>query len=84
MRSDSVNKTPVQKVVYVVAILCYLCAAGCVVAAFLYESAQTNDPIRASLMAAVVFFVGCGVVLHVMATARLKGVLSGSGDIKED
>ncbi len=78
------KKYLIQKIVFVVAILCYLAAVACVFAAVLYESAQTNDPVRGSLMAAVVFFLGCGVVLHVMATARLKGVLSGSGDIEDD
>jgi hypothetical protein len=33
-------------------------------------------------MASAVFFVGCGVVLHVIGTARLAGVLSGSGDLE--
>jgi len=84
MSCGPVKKTLTQKIIFVVAIICYLAAVACVFAAFLYESAQTSDSVRASLMAAVVFFIGCGVVLHVMATARLRGVLSGSGDIKED
>jgi hypothetical protein len=41
-----------------------------------------QNPIRASLTASVVFFVGCGLVLHVSGTARLAGVLSGSGDLE--
>jgi drug/metabolite transporter (DMT)-like permease len=84
MPCDPVKKSFTQKIVFVVAIICYLAAIACAFAAFLHESADPNDPIRASLMAAVVFFVGCGVVLHVIATARLGGVLSGSGDIEGD
>ena len=84
MSCDPGKKTVPQKIIFVVAIICYLAAVACVFAAFLYESAQTSDPLRGSLMAAVVFFVSCGVVLHVIANARLGRVLSGSGDIKED
>jgi hypothetical protein len=28
----------------------------------------------------VVFFIGCGIVLQVIGTTRLKGILSGSND----
>ena len=78
-------KKPVgQRVAFAVALLCYAVAAGCALAAFVYESTGPNDPVRAALMATVVFFVGCGVVLHVIGTARLKGVLSGSGHIDDD
>lgn len=73
-----------QKIAYGVAILCYAAAVASALAAFLYQSPLSNDPIRASLMAAVVFFVGCGVVLHVIGTARLNGILSGSGNIDDD
>jgi hypothetical protein len=66
------------------AILCYISAVASALAAFLHQSTQSGDPVRASLMAAVVFFVGCGVVLHIIGTARLKGVLSGSGTIDSD
>lgn len=73
-----------QRITYVLALLCYVAAAGCALAALLYESTQPNDPVRAALMATVVFFIGCGVVLHVIGKARLKGVLSGSGPIGDD
>jgi len=66
------------------AVLCYVAAFACALGAFLYQGTQSGDPVRASLMAAVVFFVGCGVVLHIIGTARLKGVLSGSGAIDND
>jgi len=70
---------PAQRIVFAIALLCYAAAVACAVSAVVYQSDTPNDPIRASLMAAVVFFVGCGVVLHVIGTARLKGILSGSG-----
>jgi uncharacterized membrane protein len=72
-----------QRLAFVVAILCYLAALVCALAAVFYRGAQPSDPVQASLMAAVVFFIGCGVVLHVIGKARLKGVLSGSGDIDD-
>lgn len=70
-----------QRIAFAAAILCYAAAVASAFAAFLYQSTSSGDPVRASLIAAVVFFVGCGVVLHIIGTARLKGVLSGSGDI---
>jgi hypothetical protein len=69
-----------QTISLAIAALCYLAAAGCAVAAFLHEMSGPNDPIRGSLMAAVVFFIGCGIVLQVIGTTRLKGILSGSND----
>lgn len=78
---DPMKKPLGQRIAFVVAILCYVAAVASALAAFLYQSTLPNDPVRASLMASIVFFVGCGVVLHVIGTARLKGVLSGSGDI---
>lgn len=65
-----------QRVALVAAVLCYIAATACALAAWLYDSATPNDPIRASLMASVVFFVGCGIVLQVIGNARLKGILS--------
>lgn len=65
-----------QKISFALAILCYLAAAACTAAAILYPG-DANDPIRAAFMASVVFFVGCGIVLHVIGTARLKGLISG-------
>ena len=73
-----------QRIALAVALVCYAAALGSAVAAFLYQSALPGDPVRASLMAAVVFFIGCGVVLHIIGTARLKGVLSGSGHIDDE
>jgi len=69
-----------QKITLLVAGLSYAGALACALGAFFYPSQREDDPIVASLMAAVVFFVGCGVVLQVIGTARLQGLLSGSGD----
>lgn len=81
---DSVKKPLGQRIAFAVAILCYAAAVASALAAFLYQSAPSDDPVRASLMAMVVFFIGCGVVLHIIGTARLKGVLSGSGHVNDD
>ena len=73
-----------EEIALVIAVLCYLAAAGCGLGAVLYSSDTIGDPIRASLMAATVFFISCGVVLQVIGTARLRGVLSGSGEHDPD
>lgn len=73
-----------QRIAFVVAVSCYVAAVVAAIAAFLHENASPEDPVRAALMATVVFFVGCGVVLHVIGRARLKGILSGSGDIDRE
>ena len=65
-----------QTVALFFAVLSYLAAVGAALAAFMHDGELPADPIRASLMASVVFFVGCGVVLHVIGTARLSGILS--------
>ncbi len=70
------KKTFGQKIAYLMAMLSFLAAAGCVVAVFVYQTTMELDPIRGSLMASVVFFIGVGVVLYVIGTARLKGLLS--------
>lgn len=74
------SRHPSQKIAYAIALLCYAAALGCAVAAFFHDSGTPNDPVLASLMASVVFFIGCGIVLHVIATARLRGILSGRDD----
>ena len=71
-----------QKIAYVIAMLCYALGAASALGAVFYPAETPQDPIRASLMASVVFFVGCGVVLHVIGTAKLSGILSGSGDLE--
>lgn len=73
-----------QKIANVIAILCYTLGAASALGAMFYRAEVPQDPVHASLMASVVFFIGCGVVLHVIGMARLAGVLSGDGEIKED
>ena len=73
-----------QRIAFAVAILCYAAAVASGFAAVVYQSASSNDAIRASLMASVVFFIGCGVVLQVIGTARLKGILSVTNHVDGD
>ena len=81
MTATTQYKRPIgQKIALAIAMLSYAAAAACGIGALLYRSDVESDPIQASLMAAVVFFIGCGVVLQVIGTARLNGVLSGSGE----
>ena len=71
------QRHPAQQFAFIVAIGCYLAAVGCAVGAVIYDGGTPTDPVRAALMASVVFFAGCGVVLHVIGNARLRGLLSG-------
>jgi len=65
-----------QKISLIIAIFCYLAAGGFLLASLLYEPARSGDPVHASFMASVIFFIGCGIVLHVIARTRLKGLVS--------
>ncbi|MCU7802217.1 MAG: hemerythrin family protein [Candidatus Thiodiazotropha sp. (ex Lucinoma annulata)] len=67
------KRRPIQKVLIVIAVISYLAAIACGVAAF-YFGKGTFDPITASLMASVVFFVGVGVVLHVISNTDLPNL----------
>lgn len=69
-----------QRIAFGSALLCYAAALACAIGAYIYDGSQAGDPVRASLLASVVFFVGCGIVLQVIGRARLRGVLSGGGD----
>lgn len=73
-----------QKISLAFAALFYLGAAVCALGAIFFTSEEPGDPIRASLMASVVFFVGGGVVLQVIGTTRLKGLLSGTPHSTDD
>ncbi len=64
------RRRPLQKALFVVALISYLAALVCVVAA-IYLNSGTQEPWVASLMASVVFFTGVGVVLHVIARTDL-------------
>lgn len=65
-----------QKIAFLFAVLCYIAAVGCAATAVLLPG-DVDDPVRGAFMSSVVFFIGCGVVLHVIGTARLKGIISG-------
>ena len=61
-----------QKIAFVSAIIFYLLGIGCVIAALYYDhQLGSNNPIVASLMASVVFFIGAGIVLHVIGKVDL-------------
>ena len=71
-----------QKIANVIAMLCYSLGVASALGAIFYHAEVPHDPVRASLMALVVFFIGCGVVLHVIGMARLAGILSGDDEIE--
>lgn len=70
-------KTFGQKISLVFAGLCYLASVACMLGAAFHESEVSQDVIQASLLASMVFFLTTGIVLHVIGTARLKGIISG-------
>lgn len=64
-----------QKVSFVVAIIFYVAAVVCIAAVVYYgNTLGKEDPIVAALAATVVFFVGAGIVLHVMGKANLPNL----------
>ena len=60
----------IQTLLLFIAVLSYIAAVVCAVAAG-YPGTGFSDEIVGSLMASVVFFLGVGIVLHVLANARL-------------
>lgn len=61
-----------QKVSFIIAIISYIAAIGCIAATVYYSGELGSDhPVVASFGAAVVFFVGAGVVLHVIGKVNL-------------
>ncbi|WP_428603317.1 hemerythrin family protein [Sedimenticola sp.] len=61
-----------QKASFFVAIISYLAGIGCVLATIYYSNELGgNHPVVASFGAAVVFFVGAGIVLHVIGRVDL-------------
>ena len=78
-----------QKISFFVAIVFYLAAVGCVAALLYWTGPLGSDhPIIASLSASVVFFLGAGIVLHVIGRAdlpdlRIKGRDAGGTTPKE-
>ena len=69
------SKTFSQKITFTIALLCYLIAVGCVIGAVSAGSGEEASMLRASLGATAFFFFTTGVVLHVIGTAKLKGLL---------
>jgi len=68
-----------QKVAFVIAIICYVAAAGCIAGVFYFGSTLgSEDPIVASLAATVVFCLGAGIVLHVIGRANLPDLRIGN------
>ena len=61
-----------QKISFAIAILCYIAAVACVGATFHYHGQLGGkSPVVASLAATVVFFLGVGIVLHVIGRADI-------------
>ena len=66
------SRKPAQKVSLIFAYICY--GIGCItliIAGYQGTMLGTNNPVFASLAASVVFFIGCGIVLHVMGVVSL-------------
>ena len=61
---------PIQKFLVAIAIISYLAAVACGVALVFFDAIM-SDPIAASFMASIVFFIGVGVVLQVIGTVNL-------------
>lgn len=67
-----------QKAAFFTAIVFYTAAFACVLAvAYGYTQFGGNSPIVASFAASVVFFIGAGVVLHVIGRADLPSLRVG-------
>ncbi|MCW8946928.1 MAG: hemerythrin family protein [Sedimenticola sp.] len=61
-----------QKVSFIIAIISYFAAIGCLAATYIYSGSLGSDhPVVASFGAAVVFFIGVGIVLHVIGRVNL-------------
>jgi uncharacterized membrane protein len=69
-----------QKIALVFAYLCYLLAVASGIGVVFYEGERGKDPIEASLIASVLFFISVGIVLHVIASSRLKGPFPEQGE----
>ena len=64
------KRKPFQKVAMIIAIISYIAAAACGVAAGVLGGGL-GDPVTGSFMASVVFFAGAGIVLHVIGSVNL-------------
>ena len=64
-----------QKIAFIFAMISYFSAVVC--GYFTYAKGAElgmDHPVPASFMAAIVFFVGAGIVLHVIGTANLPSL----------
>lgn len=70
---------PGQHIAFSIALLCYLCGALCLAAIPVWVGDLGHEhPVIASLGASVVFFVGAGIVLHVIGRANLPDLRVGT------
>ena len=61
-----------QKISFGFALLSYLAALGCLTGTLYVGYHQgSNHPVAAAFAAAIVFFIGAGIVLHVFARTNL-------------
>ncbi len=73
------NRKIGQKISWAFALFCYLFSAVTAAYAVYWDMEYgTQHPIFASLIASVIFLIGCGVVLHVIANANLPNLKPGS------
>jgi hypothetical protein len=72
------QRSMIQKVLMVIAVISYIAAIGCGSAAA-YLSDGSASPVVASMMASVVFFAGVGIVLQVIGSTNLPNLKVGRG-----
>lgn len=74
-----------QKISFFVAIISYIAAIGCLLASLYYFAELGRDhPFVASFAAAVVFFVGVGIVLHVIGRVDIPDLRIKTSPVNAD
>jgi len=74
-----------QKVSFYIAVMSYITAIGCIFASVYYSGELGSDhPVVASFGAAVVFFLGVGIVLHVIGRVDIPDLKIKSGSDNAD
>lgn len=74
-----------QKISFFVAIISYIAAIGCLLASLYYFGELGRDhPLVASFAAAIVFFVGVGIVLHVIGRVDIPDLRIKAGPVDAD
>lgn len=71
------STSPRKKIIFGVVTLCYVAAVVCGIAAGMMHVHTVNNARRAALVAAALYFLGCGVILQ-LAVRVVRG--SGSDD----